>query len=126
MSYSQEIRYIELCLGEDEIQQRVADLGEDARRQSMVRWEGGTMTIKQLQAWGVFAAAIGGVAADSYNIYRLRTAEELRKAVLEAEHYRRRYTTKDMPEDLEDPEAAAADYTAERSHLALESDVMPG
>jgi hypothetical protein len=63
---------------------------------------------------------LNAATCDGYSISRLQTGDELRKTVIEAEQYHRQYTAKDIPEDLDDPEAAAAQWRAQQEQKPVE------
>lgn len=108
--YQQERAYIQAYLTDEEIQRRVDALHPDSRRKSMARWDDGAMTVAQLKSWVFFAESLKATAVDSFNIYRDQTQDELREQVINSEHHKRTYTDGDIPEDLSDIEAAAAEY----------------
>ena len=108
--YRQEMRYVQAYLGDEEIQRRIGELRPSQLIKALARWEGGPMKINDLFAWAAFAKLVDAWNADGYEIYRLQTPEELRETVLQDEWSYRTHTTRDMPADLSDPEAAARAY----------------
>lgn len=103
--------YIEAYMTDVEIDRRVAQITE--RVKQIAEWSGGPMSPKLITSWARVAADAGAVSVDATGIYAAKTAGELRDQVLYEEFYSRKYTLKDMPEDLSDPVAAAKEYHAD-------------
>lgn len=123
-SYSQKKQYVALCLGDDEITRRIGELSGYGERAELVTWRGDGMTPAQAILFAQFAESLN----DSYNgsltvsggtIYRAKSMAELRETVITNELSRREYTEHDMPEDLDDMDAAVQEYLMAQAERQL-------
>jgi hypothetical protein len=112
--YSQEMAYVKAYLTDGEIAERIAALHPSHARKELARWSGPTMNPHIMTVWAQLADAAGADELDGDSIYVPKTLEEKTDTVLYNEWSRRKYSVKDMPEDLEDPQAAALEYAVLR------------